>query len=350
MTLKTRKPNGRPSHPCILIEGDEKAGKSWMAAEFTGNPRIGRSFWIDIAEGDGDLYGAVPGADYEIVEHDGTYLSIYGAIADVHAEAKRAHAAGEPPVMLIVDPIGPLWDLLGDWARNRAKDSRSNKKLLEDDENAEINVGPTYWNPATDRWRRCMTLLLTFPGVVLLLARGKEIAAIGPDGNPVRGRKDYRVEGHKSLCHDVTAWVRLTRGEHPRIVGGRSVKVDMRPEAYKPRPMPNFTLEWLLFDALGYDPANARVRDGMELKPGSDAPASEMASVLELAVESAETLAQLKAAYDRIRPALEGQDITQHESARLYTLVSARKAQMEAAEPAAQSNGKAPVEPVGAAA
>lgn len=351
MALKTRKPNGRSSHPCILIEGDEKAGKSWMAAQFTGNERIGRSYWIDLAEGDGDLYGAVPGADYEIVEHDGTYLSIYGAIADVHAEATRARAAGEKPVMLVVDPIGPLWDLLADWARNRAKESKNNKKILEDDENAEINVGPTYWNPATDRWRRCMTLLLTFPGVVLLLARGKEIALIGPDGNPVRGRKDYRVEGHKSLCHDVTAWVRLTRGEHPRIVGGRSVKVDMRPESYKPRQIPDFSLEWLLFDALGYDPDNARVRDGMELKPGSDAPVSEMASVLELGVESAESVEQLKAVYDKVRPAVGKKDITPPEADRLYALIGARKAQLEPpadGAPAERVNGNHPAETVGA--
>jgi len=350
MTLKTRKPNGRPSHPCILIEGDEKAGKSWMAAEFTGDARIGRSYWIDLAEGDGDLYGAVPGADYEIVEHEGTYLSIYGAIADVHAEAKRAHDAGEPPVMLIIDPIGPLWDLLADWARNRAKESKGNKKLLEDDENAEINVGPTYWNPATERWRRCMTLLLTFPGVVLLLARGKEIALIGADGNPVRGKKDYRVEGHKSLCHDVTAWVRLTRGEHPRIVGGRSVKVDMRPESYRPRQMPDFSLGWLLFDALGYDPANARVRDGMELRPGAEAPTSEMASVLELAIESAETLDQLRNAHARIKPAVNEQQITGAEAMRLYSMVNERKPQFEGETTPRPTNGHAAADAVGVSA
>jgi hypothetical protein len=191
-----------------------------------------------------------------------------------------------------------------------------------------------------------MTLLLTFPGVVLLLARGKETALIGPDGNPVRGRKDYRVEGHKSLCHDVTAWVRLTRGEHPRIVGGRSVKVDMRPESYKPRQLPDFTLEWLLFEALGYDPATARVRDGMELKPGSEAPLSETASVLELAVETAEEELQLRAAHARIKPAMEAGEITQVEANRLYALVRARKTQME--PPAVPVNGS-PVA-VGAAA
>lgn len=348
MVLRTRRPNGRPSHPCILIEGDEKAGKSWMAAEFTGNQRIGRSFWIDLAEGDGDLYGAVPGANYEIVEHDGTYVSIYQAIADVHAEAKRANDAGEKPVMLVVDPIGPLWALLSEWAYNRASESNSNKRLLAEDPNADINIGPNYWNPATERWRRCMTLLLTFPGVVLLLARGKETALIGANGNPVANKKDYRVEGHKSLCHDVTAWIRLTRGQPARIIGGRSVKVDMRPEKYKGENRPDFSLEWLLFDALGYDPASARVRDHMEMKPGSDAPTSEMAGVLELAIESAEDLLQLKGAYDRIKPALAEQVVTPAESQRLYALVAARKAQLEP-PPSRTANGSRP-EMAGAAA
>lgn len=330
MTLKTRKPTGLPSHPCILIEGDEKSGKSWMAAEFTGDERFGAAYWIDLAEGDGEQYGKIPGARYEIAEHDGTYVGIHQAIVDVHAEAKRAHDAGEKPVVLVIDPIGALWALLSDWAYNRASTSNSNKKLLTEDPNADINIGPNYWNPATERWRKVMTLLLTFPGVVLLLARGKETAVIGSNGNPVAGKKDYRVEGHKTLCHDVTVWVRLTRSEPPRIIGGRSTRIDMRPGKYRPETARDFSLGWLLFDALGYDPATARVREGMEMHAGSDAPQSEMASVIELAVETAENEEQLKAAWLKVDPAAKDNVITEAEAAKLSALVKARKLQLTA--------------------
>ncbi len=347
MTQRSRKPTGRPSHPCILIEGDEKAGKSWMAAEFTKDPRLGACYWVDLAEGDGDLYGSI--GNYEIQPHDGTYNDIYAAIAEVHAEAARAHAAGDKPTVLIVDPIGPLWSLLSDWAYNRAKKSASNKKLLAEDPNAEINIGPGYWNPATERWRRTMTLLLTFPGIVLLLARGKEIAAIGPDGNPVRGQKDYRVEGHKTLCHDVTAWVRVTRGQPPRIIGGRSTKVDFRPESYRAAAVKDFSLGWLIFDALGYDPVTARVREGMELHPGSEAPPSERATVIEAAIDAAPDEEHLKSAFLWIGPALEQEQITGDEARRLADKVKACLAAMQPAAPAEERvNGHDP-ELVGAA-
>ena len=39
--LKTRKPTGRVPWPCILLEGEEKSGKSWALAQFSTSDRIG---------------------------------------------------------------------------------------------------------------------------------------------------------------------------------------------------------------------------------------------------------------------------------------------------------------------
>src|SRR3954462_3629075 len=95
--LKTRKPTGRVPWPCILLEGEEKAGKSWALAQFSTSDRIGVLYWIDLNEGAGDEYGAIPGATYELVEHDGSYGQVLAAVQAIQAEARRPAKAGAPP-------------------------------------------------------------------------------------------------------------------------------------------------------------------------------------------------------------------------------------------------------------
>jgi hypothetical protein len=117
-----------------------------------------------------------------------------------------------------------------------------------------------------------MTTLLTFPGIVVLTARGKEVASLDESGRPIEGSKEYKVEGHKTLAYDSSAWVRLSREHAPMVIGLRSVHAGMRPGVDKPKPAPQFTLEWLVFDVLRCDPSTAHVRD---LKDGSAAPEPE---------------------------------------------------------------------------
>ena len=93
--LKTRKPTGRVPWPCILLEGEEKSGKSWALAQFSASDKIGTLYWIDLNEGAGDEYGAIPGANYQIIEHDGSYASVLAAVQAVKAEARRAASSWE---------------------------------------------------------------------------------------------------------------------------------------------------------------------------------------------------------------------------------------------------------------
>src|ERR671917_2754123 len=104
--LKTRQPTGRVPWPCILLEGEEKSGKSWALAQFSTSDRISALYWIDLNEGAGDEYGAIPGATYELVDHDGSYAEVLAAVQAVKAEARRAADAGEPPGVLGID-TGP---------------------------------------------------------------------------------------------------------------------------------------------------------------------------------------------------------------------------------------------------
>lgn len=270
--LRTRKPTGRVPWPLILIEGGEKSGKSWACAQFSTSPRIGQMYWIDLGEGSADEYGAIPGANYLVVEHDGTWAQIQGAVDAVKAEAARAADAGQPPVVLVIDSMTAEWDLLKDWAsdkarqRHNAKARKYSKPLLAADDEPKISMD--LWNEAGARHRKLMTTLMTFPGIVLLTARGKDVAALDDKGAPIAGTKDYRVEGHKTLGFDVSCWIRLDRSKPGRVIGVRSVHVGIRPGYDDPIELArNWTVENIVFDTLRCAPAEAHTRDLVALQP-----------------------------------------------------------------------------------
>lgn len=266
MTLNTRKPTGVVPWPLILVEGGEKTGKSYACAVLSASEKVGRTLWLDWGEGAADEYGAVPGARYEVIEHDGSWASILGQVAAAKDEAQRAKDAGEPPVVLVVDSITAEWESLKDWASDRAKTQKANREKLQRDPNAEVNVSMNLWNDAAARHRRLMTVLMTFPGIVVITARGGDVALV-ENGKPVEGKKSYRVDGHKSLAYDASCWVRLSRDAKPVVVGARSVHAGVRPGIDPVQALSSdWSLEWLIFDALKCNPATAHVRDLTEPK------------------------------------------------------------------------------------
>lgn len=268
MAPKTRKPTGAVPWPLVLIEGGEKSGKSFTAALLSASDKVGPTYWIDLGEGSADEYGAIPGVRYEIVEHEGTFASIYGAVEEVYSEAVAAAKTGGKPVVLVIDSMTAEWDWLKDWATDRAKGSKSNERKLARDPHAEIVVSANYWNDANNRHRKLMKLLMTFPGIAVMTARGKYVAVIGPNGQPVEGQKEYRVEGQKTLAFDASCWVRLSRDEPATVVGSRSVHSGVRPGRDEPQTLADdWSLEWLIFEALKCDPAHAHTRDLVEPKP-----------------------------------------------------------------------------------
>ncbi|RLK13295.1 hypothetical protein DER29_4312 [Micromonospora sp. M71_S20] len=270
--LRTRKPTGRVPWPLILIEGGEKSGKSWACAQFSTSPRIGQMYWIDLGEGAADEYGAIPGATYLVVEHDGTWAQIQAAVDAVKAEAARAAAAGEPPVVLVIDSMTAEWDLLKDWASDKArrrhefKVRKYNAKPLGPDEEPKISMD--LWNEAGARHRKLMTTLMTFPGIVLLTARGKEVAALDEAGKPIERQREYKVEGHKTLGYDVSCWIRLDRTKPGTVIGVRSVHVGIRPGYDDPIELArDWSIENIVFDTLGCAPAEAHTRHLVALQP-----------------------------------------------------------------------------------
>lgn len=298
--LRTRKPTGKPSWPLVLVEGPEKSGKSWMAAEFTASDRIGQAYWLDWNEGAADEYAAIPGADYEVIEHGGTYNDIVGQVDAVYNVAEEAAENGEAPVLLVIDSMTAEWDALKAWANWKARQSRSARKILAENPGAEIKIPMNVWNDANDRHTMLMRKLMRFPGIVVITARGKEVAAMDDNGRPVEGVKDYKVEGHKNLAFDASAWVRLGRESAPTVVGARSVHAGIRPGIDKARVDPGLTLEKLVFDVLlkGADPKGQKrnipvPQDTQEAPAEPSLPVEDMEAELEAAGDDTERLARL---------------------------------------------------------
>lgn len=275
--LKTRRPTGRVPWPLILIEGGEKSGKSWACAQLSTSDRIGQMYWIDLGEGAADEYGAIPGASYLVVEHDGTWANIQASVDAVKAAAQAAADAGAAPVVLVIDSMTAEWDLLKDWAsdktrqRHNAKARKFGKPQLGPDEEPKISMD--LWNEAGARHRKLMTTLMTFPGIVLLTARGKDVAALDDKGAPIPNAREYKVEGHKTLGFDVSCWIRLDRSQPGHVIGVRSVHVGVRPGYDDPVQLAaDWTLEQIVFDTLRCEPANAQPRQMTELQAHEQEP------------------------------------------------------------------------------
>ncbi len=264
--LRTRPPTGKTSWPLILLTGEAGTGKSYRAAQFTGDERVGRSFFLDLGEGIADEYIQVPGARYDVIDHDGTWVDIIGqveAVRDLGAEALRK---GDKPVLLIVDSMTAEWAMLSQWADTRARRSNNNRKLLEQDPDAEIDITSNYWNDATSRHNRLMGILKTFPGIVIMTALETEKTQFGPGGKPLpNAPKVPKPDGQKRLSADSTAHIRLSRTEEPTVVKLWSAKHGVEPGRDEVKPWRGFTLGALVFDFLGLAAETAQVRDAKQL-------------------------------------------------------------------------------------
>ncbi|MYW67119.1 hypothetical protein GTY65_24065 [Streptomyces sp. SID8379] len=243
-TRKSRKPTGLPNPPLVLITGQEKVGKSYEAAKGSGSDLIGKTYWIEVGgnEGTADYYGRVPGADYEIVEHDGSYQDILDAIRWVNAQPR----IDGKPNMLVMDSVTSVWDMLSDevamFARNRAviKANRNRSRVPAADE--PVVVDPDLWNRAKDRWGKVMWLLRRHQGPVLLLARTEVVTAFEND-KPTRNTT-RKVKAERNLPAAVDAILDLHGLGEAWLTGVRSLHMDLQPG--ETRRFKDFSVDALL--------------------------------------------------------------------------------------------------------
>jgi hypothetical protein len=215
-------PASRPGRSCSS-RAARRPGKSWSCAEASGSDLIGRTLWIGIGEDDPDEYANVPGADFEIVEHDGTYRDILAAID---------WAAALPPTdgkpnLIVVDSMTRLWDLLCDMAQEtaakRAERKRSNSRTPVGDD--EVQITMDLWNQAKDRWGHVVDSLRSHQGPTLLTARLEEVTVM-VNGKP-SGERALKVKTEKGLPYDVGGIVQLPERGKAYLTGVRTTRMQV---------------------------------------------------------------------------------------------------------------------------
>ena len=232
MTLKTRKPTGKPPWPILLIAGIEKSGKSYAAAAASASKLIGRTLWVPVGEDDPDELGGIDGARFEIVEHDGTYRGILSAVDAAVAEL----AKDDTPGLIVLDS------------------------------------GTRLWNRAKSRWEHVIETLREHKGPSIITARLELTAVVNDKGEPTPA-KTWKIQAHKSLPWDVGAIVQMPEIGTAVLTGVRSLRVKNATQAQ--RPFPGFTVEKLWLE-MGLD-EGASARHHAALDGGESVAADEAA-------------------------------------------------------------------------
>jgi len=234
-TRRTRKPTGKAPWPLALLAGREKAGKSSTPPKFSASDLIGRTFYIEIGEGSSDQYGAIPGARYEIVEHDGSWADILAAV-----EWAATQPTSGKPHTIVLDSMTELWGLLSDEqesiARKRGKDT----------------ITMDQWSAAKKRWRKIIDAARLNRGPVLFTARYNEVTVMR-NGKPTTD-KEWKVDAEKNLAYEVDAIITWKAPREPHIDGVRTVAFDVPAGGFSPRDPANFDLD-KFFRSLNIDGA-----------------------------------------------------------------------------------------------
>lgn len=259
--LVTRKPTGQPSWPITLLASTEKCGKSFSAAQASASPAIGRTFYIELGEGDADQYGALPGVRYEIVEHDGTYDSILDAVILATMEPVEDPAK---PNMIVLDSGTILWDLVSDEQQIIANLRRGPNA------NGQATITADQWMVAKKRWLAVLDALRAHRGPVIITARLELVSVFGDNGKPSENSpKVWKVRAEKNLPFEVDV---IVQAEAPRewvVKGLRSVKMPM-PKGGN-LPLSDFTMH-NLWDRLGVIGTPPQSRSYVPLVPEAGAP------------------------------------------------------------------------------
>lgn len=233
MALQTRKPTCKPDWPVLLLAGAEKTGKSYGCALASASEKIGRTLWVSIGEQDPDQYGAIPGADFEIVEHDGTVNGIYQVLVEI-----ASLPAEDKPTLLVIDSMTQLWDMIKDdlqaTANNRARKYGKQEQAISMD----------LWNRGNTMHNRIMGAINAHSGPVLLTSRLEPVTVVDDKGKPTPIKAD-KIKANKNLPYDVDGVIQMPERGIATISGLRSVHVQLS----GPTDYPDFTVD-KLWDSL----------------------------------------------------------------------------------------------------
>jgi hypothetical protein len=239
--LAARKPTGKPTWPMLLLAGAQKTGKSYSSAVFSTSDLIDRMFYIEVGEGAIDQYGAIPGARFEVLEHDGTFQSI---ARQVWAATLVPRGKGGKPHAIVLDSATEVWDLLTSEQQELANKKRNPAP------GSDAPITMDQWNTAKKRWRALVDLLRSHDGPVIWTARFEEVAVMGDNGRPVEGKKQWKIRTEKNLPFEVDGVIEMPEPRKCYVTGIRSLRLQLNPGEH--RLMPDFTIDGLLRE-LGLD-------------------------------------------------------------------------------------------------
>lgn len=287
-TLRTRKPKTGQVWPFILLTGGEFSGKTTAGGVAAESGRFGRTWVLPFGEDPDQIAEYDPEA--VIVEHDGSLYEFASAVDQVAAAVNAEPLIDGKPHLVLVDSGSVLWDLLSAIAEARARKTDEAAADLMRNPYASVNIGPLNWSAVNKMWLRIIRQFKSMQAVVVMTARGKDGVVIDGRGQidnqaARRGDKTYRVAVQSETPYEAHAFVKLDRVEPPAILGVRVGKRGLRPGIDDPivcdgkprirngREMtyPPFTLEWLVFDLMKFDPAGARTAAIVDPKPDLDA-------------------------------------------------------------------------------
>lgn len=245
--LATRKPTGKPTWPMLLLAGAQKTGKSYSSAVFSASDLIDRMFYIEVGEGAIDQYGAIPGARFEVLDHDGTFMSI---ARQVWAATLVPRGPSGKPHAIVLDSATEVWDLISGEQQELANARRSRRSGGNQQGADDAPITMDQWNSAKKRWRALVDLLRSHDGPVIWTARFEEIAVMGDDGKPVAGKKQWKIRTEKNLPFEVDGVIEMPRPREVYVTGIRSLRFQLDPGEH--RLVPDFTVDGLLRE-LGLD-------------------------------------------------------------------------------------------------
>lgn len=259
MILNTRPPTGLPAWPMILLDGRSKSGVTQTALRLSASDRIGETFVFEVGSSDADTYAAL--GDFAIVNLDGTW-------ADFHTQLLAATSTErldpDLPNAIIIDVANQIWADLGTWTEQRARNNRDMRARLRKDPDALVDTSG-YWGDTKTRWFTFMRILQKWDGIVVLCARGDDVA-VYENGVPVPGATAYRVGVEKTTASLVNYNVTMVDGVATVVSANH---LDVQPGTVLPTEN---ALEHLLFDLAGFTVDSVETRVPVGAMSGTDNP------------------------------------------------------------------------------
>jgi len=232
--------------PVVLLSGPSGSGKTHNLAAFSSDRRIAGAFLVEWGEADADIYVASGAPQLHVIDHDGSWPDILGQIAAASAASRSSLDEYGMPYALFIDSISSPWTQVMAWAHDRPRRSMRGQAVLASDPDSALEPGFSGWQEANDRHAELMDAVMSFPGPVVLSARGREAIDVDQSSGTPTGRMIYKTEGHKGLEHLASVVVRLRNGAPALVVKCVAPGAGLNPGEEGPVEARGFSVSWLL--------------------------------------------------------------------------------------------------------